>query len=152
MMFTVLVMAAALVVVALLGYQVVSLRRQLADVSATVAKLSLLSLHPEPTPAVQAVPPPVRVVAGEHPLTEPVAAIHSLARPEVELVPTSRVASVTLGGPLIKVAAFGHGVRRALREEHRMRMAYLMRKELRRQQKLRRAVRRHRIPNEEWQS
>ncbi len=146
MTFTVLAITAALVV-ALLGYQVVSLRRQLADVSATVAELSL-SPHPEPTPAVTR---PVPVVADGH-LAEPVTAIHSLARPDIELVPTSRVASVALGDPLIKVAAFGHGVRRALREEHRMRMAYLMRKELRRQQKLRRAARRHRLPKQEWQS
>jgi hypothetical protein len=50
----------------------------------------------------------------------------------------SRVASVTLAGPLIKVASFSHGVRRALAEESRMRVAYAFRKELRRQRKVRR--------------
>ena len=50
----------------------------------------------------------------------------------------TRVPSVTLSGPLIKVAAFSHGVRRALDEESRMRVAYAFRKELRRQRKVRR--------------
>jgi len=50
----------------------------------------------------------------------------------------TRVASVTLSGPLIKVAAFSHGVRRALDEESRMRVAYAFRKELRRQRRVRR--------------
>lgn len=50
----------------------------------------------------------------------------------------TRVASVALAGPLIKVAAFSHGVRRALDEETRMRIAYAFRKELRRQRRLRR--------------
>ncbi len=62
-----------------------------------------------------------------------------LGPPEVELdLSVSRVASVTLSGPLIKVAAFSHGVRRALAEESRMRVAYAFRKELRRQRRLRR--------------
>ncbi len=51
---------------------------------------------------------------------------------------TSRIASVTLGGPLIKVAALSHGVVHALREEQRMQIAYTFRKELRRQRKMRR--------------
>ncbi len=51
---------------------------------------------------------------------------------------TSRIASVTLGGPLIKVAALSHGVVHALREEQRMKIAYTFRKELRRQRKMRR--------------
>jgi hypothetical protein len=50
----------------------------------------------------------------------------------------ARVASVTLSGPLIKVAAFSSGVRRALDEETRMRVAYAFRKELRRQRRVRR--------------
>jgi hypothetical protein len=58
--------------------------------------------------------------------------------PEVADVTTARVASVTLGRPLIKVAAFAYGVRRALDEEHRLRMTLAFRHELRRQRKLRR--------------
>lgn len=62
-----------------------------------------------------------------------------LGPPEVEPdLSVARVASVTLAGPLIRVAAFSYGVRRALAEESRMRIAYAFRKELRRQHKLRR--------------
>ncbi|MGI8994543.1 MAG: hypothetical protein ACR2FP_09570 [Nocardioidaceae bacterium] len=63
---------------------------------------------------------------------------------------TARIATVSLGGPLIKVAAFTHGVRRALREEHRMRVAYAVRKELRRQHKTRRRGRAERAPSQRW--
>ncbi|MDQ3485019.1 MAG: hypothetical protein M3445_06365 [Actinomycetota bacterium] len=63
---------------------------------------------------------------------------------------TARIASVTLGGPLIKVAALSHGVRRALREEHRMRIAYVVRKELRRQRKVRRRGRADGAASEGW--
>lgn len=50
----------------------------------------------------------------------------------------SRIASVTLSGSLIKVAAFSSGVRRALGEESRMRVSYAFRRELRRQRRVRR--------------
>lgn len=63
---------------------------------------------------------------------------------------TARIASVTLGGPLIKVAALSHGVRRALREEHRMRIAYVVRKEMRRQRNIRRRRRAERAPSQGW--
>ena len=53
---------------------------------------------------------------------------------------TARVASVTLGRPLIKAASLAYGVRRALDEEHRIRMQVAFRSELRRQRKLRRRV------------
>lgn len=48
---------------------------------------------------------------------------------------TQRVVSSTLGEPLIKVAAFSHGVRRALREEKRAHLAYQVRREYRRRRK-----------------
>jgi len=50
----------------------------------------------------------------------------------------ARVASVTLAEPLIKVAAFAHGLRRALDEEQRIRISATFRRELRRQRKVRR--------------
>lgn len=53
----------------------------------------------------------------------------------------ARVASVTLAEPLVKVAAFTHGVRHALNEEQRMRVSATFRRELRRQHKLRRRQR-----------
>jgi hypothetical protein len=63
---------------------------------------------------------------------------------------TARIASVTLGGPLIKVAAFSHGVRHALDEEQRMRISYAVRKELRRQRKMRRRRRGDQAPSKRW--
>jgi hypothetical protein len=50
----------------------------------------------------------------------------------------ARIASVTLGRPLIKLAAFSYGLRRALDDEHRLRTTLAFRQELRRQRKLRR--------------
>jgi len=68
---------------------------------------------------------------------------------DVELT-RARIASVTLGGPLIKVAAFSHGVRHALDEEQRMRISYAVRKELRRQRKMRRRRRTRQSLSKEW--
>lgn len=75
------------------------------------------------------------------PVTEPVPLITQLADEtptDADDLTTARVASVTLGPPLIKAAAFTYGVRRALGDEQRMRVSYAVRKELRRQRKLRR--------------
>lgn len=55
-------------------------------------------------------------------------------------VPTQRVVSATLGEPLIKVAALGHGLRQALREERRAHLAYQVRREYRRRRKATRAA------------
>ncbi|MFY9916558.1 MAG: hypothetical protein WAK18_17930, partial [Nocardioidaceae bacterium] len=71
-------------------------------------------------------------------------------RADADDLTTARIASVTLGGPLIKVAAFSHGVRRALDEEQRMRISYAVRKELRRQRKLRRRRRSEQAPSKGW--
>jgi hypothetical protein len=51
---------------------------------------------------------------------------------------TRQVTSVTIGEPLIKVAAFSFGVRRALTEEKRALIAYRVRRELKRRRGLRR--------------
>ncbi len=50
-----------------------------------------------------------------------------------------QVTRVTLGEPLIKVAAFSFGVRRALTEENRALIAYRVRRELKRRRGMRRA-------------
>lgn len=63
---------------------------------------------------------------------------------------TTRIASITLGRPLIKAAALSHGVRRALSDEHRFRIRYEMRRELRRQRKLRRRRRSGQAPSMGW--
>jgi len=98
---------------------------------------------------------------------EPAASAQATPAPRVDLVPlitaidqTSddegpqqpRIASVTPSGPLVKVVAFSHGLRRALDEERRMRMASVVRRELRRQRKLRRRRRAARAPAEGWRT
>ncbi|HET6154167.1 MAG TPA: hypothetical protein VFE15_14555 [Marmoricola sp.] len=59
-------------------------------------------------------------------------------------VPDRLVLSATVGAPLVKVAAFGHGVRRALSPESRNRIWFEMRREVRTARKRRRRqVREH---------
>ncbi|MCX6395221.1 MAG: hypothetical protein NTV23_01900 [Propionibacteriales bacterium] len=54
-------------------------------------------------------------------------------------VPDRLVLSATVGQPLVKVAAFGHGVRRALSAESRNRIWFEMRRQVRSSRKRRRA-------------
>lgn len=62
--------------------------------------------------------------------------------PEPVAVPDRLVLSATVGAPLVKVAALGHGVRRALSAESRNRIWFEMRREVRAARKRRkRAVR-----------
>jgi hypothetical protein len=64
----------------------------------------------------------------------------------LQAVPERAVLSVTLGEPLVKLAAFGYGVRRALSAESRNRIAFEMRREVKRARKeRRRAARRARV-------
>jgi hypothetical protein len=60
------------------------------------------------------------------------------SRAEVTQVPERAVLSVTLGEPLVKLAAFGYGVRHALSPESRNRISFEMRREVKRAQKARR--------------
>ncbi len=69
---------------------------------------------------------------------EPVVSITDISDDRPDEAAVSRVVSVTMAGPLIKVVALSHGVRRALNEESRMRIGYAIRRELKRQRKLRR--------------
>ena len=55
-----------------------------------------------------------------------------------EPVPDRVVLSATLGEPLVKAIAFGYGVRRALSPETRNRIAFEMKREVRRARKQRR--------------
>jgi hypothetical protein len=64
----------------------------------------------------------------------------------------SRVASITVARPLIKVAALSYGLRRALGDERRFRIRYAMRVELRRQRKMRRRRRAGGAPSTGWRS
>ena len=120
---------------------------QVRRLAAEVATLKPLVQHPpvdtvqplvEPQPLVELVETKAR-----QPETVPIITRLSDDSPtDATDLSTARIASVTLGPPLIKVAAFTYGVRRALREEQRMRVSYAVRKELRRQRKLRRRSRR----------
>jgi hypothetical protein len=70
---------------------------------------------------------------------EPAVLITDMSNEGSEPEPTvSRVVSVTLAGPLIKVAALSHGLQRALSEDSRMRITHAFRRELKQQRKLRR--------------
>ena len=61
-------------------------------------------------------------------------------------VPEGAVLSVTLGEPLVKVAAWSYGLRRALSAESRNRIAFQVRREIKRARKeRRRAARRSRV-------
>lgn len=67
--------------------------------------------------------------------------------PDLPQVPERAVLSVTLGEPLVKLAAFGYGLRRALSPESRNRIAFEMRREVKRARKARRRhARRTRVP------
>lgn len=55
-------------------------------------------------------------------------------------VPSRLVLSATVGEPLVKMAAFVYGVRRALTPENRNRIRFEMRREIRRARKARRAA------------
>jgi hypothetical protein len=55
-----------------------------------------------------------------------------------------RTVALTMGEPLVKVAAFSSGVGRALREETRAHIAYQVRREMKQRRRQRRHVRRDR--------
>jgi len=153
------VIAVCAVVIVLLGYVVWRLSRRLREISDQIARLED---QPKvaPTTSVAArpdspggAPLPGHRVDGR-PTSEPVSVITGMSRTDDTTVDgdvsASRVASVTLAGPLIKVAAFSHGVRRALDDEHRMRVAYAVRKELKQQRKMRRRRNAHKAPSQGW--
>jgi len=63
-----------------------------------------------------------------------------------------RVASVAFAGPLLKAAALSYGVRHALAEDQRMRVGFAVRRELKRQRKLRRRRRSQQAASTRWRS
>lgn len=152
----VLVVVLLMVVVARLSSQLTRLSQQVDDLRSGPApappSLPVPSVDPVPTADMPTAEPPadqpVSRQRDEHDADVSVIT-HLDDDPDRDLT-TARLASVTLGGPLIKVAALSHGVRRALREEHRMRILYVVRKEMRRQRKIRRRGRAERAPSEGW--
>jgi hypothetical protein len=131
---TVVALVLALVAVAALALVSVALgrqRRHLRRLAAEVTGLreQLRDAADLPNPRAPQPRPDVAVIT----------AVPIEGSPATALEPTaSRVVSVTLAGPLLKAVAFGAGLHRALGEEHRMRVAYVYRKELKRQRKVRR--------------
>jgi hypothetical protein len=86
---------------------------------------------------------PVITPAGSDAAARDRAVVRRSDRPQV---PEGAVLSVTLGEPLVKVAAWAHGIRRALAPETRNRIAFEMRREVKRARKeRRRAARRARL-------
>ena len=63
--------------------------------------------------------------------------------PATAAVPDRLVLSATVGVPLVKAAAFSHGVRRALSAESRNRIWFEMRREVRASRRRRRQLRKH---------
>jgi hypothetical protein len=59
-----------------------------------------------------------------------------------EIPLSRRTMALTMGEPLVKVAAFSSGVGRALREETRAHIAYQVRREMKQRRRQRRHVRR----------
>lgn len=138
-----------------LTFALIALWRRIAQLSAHVAALAgnrpARGIAVDPSASLQS------AVAGSSPHAAPLTDEGVTARfplitdkpADVEDAPplgtsamtVARVASVTLSEPLIKVAAFTHGVRRALDEEQRIRISATFRRELRRQRKLRRRQR-----------
>ncbi len=160
-----LVIAGSVVVIALLIAVVAKMSGQLSQLSRQVSDLQTAPEPAPPQPSTPAVA--VEPVVTPHdqkldPSSEPstlrqggerdedVSVITHLDEDRGDDLTTARIASVVLGGPLIKVAAFSHGIRRALREEHRMRVAYVVRKEMRRQRKIRRRRRSEPAPSQGW--
>jgi len=112
----------ALAGVAALLVQVRTLRRELAEKSSQ-----------QPAPAQQA------AAAAE--AARPPAVVRTTAPSVSAPVPTSRqIVLATLGHPLVRVAAVSHGLRQALRAENRDRIGAVVRRDLRRREKLRRRV------------
>lgn len=135
------VVVLTVLLVALAGF-VVRLRGEVRRLAGDLAEVRGLPAE-EPRRSRHARPPMERSRQARPPArlpTENVVVITELSEesPELADVSPARIASVTFGRPLIKAAAFGYGVRRALGEEHRVRMTLAFRQELRRQRKLRR--------------
>lgn len=166
-----------LALVLVLGWMVVALRR---DVATLTAELRVTTDRSEPVVEESAVPQPVvesvEPAPAEPSSSDPQPAVRTVVsldgrdvdpEPQVDAhdVPvitvmsepvddvdltTRRVASVTLARPLIKVAALSYGVRRALDDEHRLRVRLTMRRELKRQRKMRRRRRADQAPAQGW--
>jgi hypothetical protein len=127
--------------------------RQGHDESRTADRLDALQAQYEALAAARELSDPQPAIGGSaSDKSADVPLITGISEPDDAPLSTARVASITLAGPIMKVAAFTYGLRYALHEERRMRVSYVMRKELRHQRKMRRRRRAQRSPSEEWVS
>jgi hypothetical protein len=111
-----------------------------ADVEALSARLEELSTELAVSRGAAVLAPP----QAEYVITT--AGGPSAEAADLPQVPDRAVLSVTLGEPLVKLAAFGFGLRKALSGETRNRIAFEMRREVKRARKeRRRAARRTRL-------
>jgi hypothetical protein len=95
-----------------------------AQVAALAAQVRTASpAPPEPAPVVHVLEPMEATIDDEG---------RRIAAPT-----TGQIVDATLGSPLVRAAALGHGLRRAMRPESRDRIAGMMRREFRRRRKLR---------------
>jgi type VI protein secretion system component VasK len=124
----VVVSALALVLACALVVSARANRRRTAALEAQVAALAEQVRIPTPAP-----PEPVPVVHVLEPLET---SIDDQGR-RIAVPTNGQIVDATLGQPLVRAAALGHGLRRALRPESRDRIAGLMRREFRRRRKLR---------------
>jgi hypothetical protein len=139
MTLSTLALAVALAAVVVLIGWVLSLHRQVRRLAAAVESAAPSAAFTGGSDAARATGRHERAAEGTAATVPVITAVR--LRPvdrDGGAVTNSRVASVTLGEPLIKLAALSHGVRRALDDEHRLRLRLVMRRELRRQRKLRR--------------
>lgn len=154
MTFTSGAIVACLLALPVLGLLVVRLSRRVDDLSAQLAATTRISAF---VPAATDSTPVDRGTGpggpdGDDDSAGAVPVITDLddVAPDRPAAGGARIVSVTVGVPLVKVAALASGVRRALSEENRMRVAYAVRKELRRQRKMRRRQRAQRAPSPGW--
>jgi type VI protein secretion system component VasK len=124
----VVVSALALVLACALVVSARANRRRTAALEAQVAALAEQVRIPTPAP-----PEPVPVVHVLEPLET---SIDDQGR-RIAVPTNGQIVDATLGQPLVRAAALGHGLRRALRPESRDRIAGVMRREFRRRRKLR---------------
>jgi hypothetical protein len=119
-------------VVLLLG-QVRRLRREIATTGSPPPAVPSAAQPPVAEP--DRLPEPVRTPT---PVTD---LVTRRDQQEVSPAPSQQqIVTVTLAHPLVRVSAFAYGLRRALRPENRDRLQALVRRDLRRRHKIRRAA------------
>ncbi|MGI8702837.1 MAG: hypothetical protein ACR2JU_16835 [Nocardioidaceae bacterium] len=138
-MATVLIALAAAVVLAVLAVLVATLLSRVRRLDAELERLRAAA--PPQRQAAVGQPTAEPAAVGRQPNDDAVAVITGVRadrQPDLPEPSLGRVVSATMAEPMIRVAALSHGLRRALDEESRMRIAFAFRKELRRQRRLQR--------------